>query len=330
MRMTTEQILAAFPNVSALVVGDICLDRWSTYDAAVSGPSRETGIPRIGAVRTETTPGAGGAVANNLAALGAGRVAVLGIIGEDGFGWDLCRALERRGISFELCLRSPALQTFTYTKLINAETGIEDLPRYDCINTVPLDPDLEGRYVDRIRKAVPLFDVVLISDQAETSQGGVVTPAVRNALAGLARQFPDKVFFADSRERIELFESVVLKANRDEAEGGCRRLLGRIDYPEMLRRAHSKLLIITRGGEGTLVVEESGETAVETAPVANPVDICGAGDSFSAAAALALYVSRAPVDAARLGNLAALVTIMKRGTGTASPSEILAGAGASV
>ena len=49
--MTAAEILAAIPNLSALVVGDICLDRWCTYDPATIEPSRETGIPRIGVVR---------------------------------------------------------------------------------------------------------------------------------------------------------------------------------------------------------------------------------------------------------------------------------------
>ena len=57
-----------------LVVGDVCLDRWCTYDPSLAEPSRETGIPRIGVVSTEVTPGAAGTVANNLAALGAPRV----------------------------------------------------------------------------------------------------------------------------------------------------------------------------------------------------------------------------------------------------------------
>ena len=34
--MTTAEILAAIPKLSALVVGDICLDRWCTYDPATS------------------------------------------------------------------------------------------------------------------------------------------------------------------------------------------------------------------------------------------------------------------------------------------------------
>jgi sugar/nucleoside kinase (ribokinase family) len=66
---------------------------------------------------------------------------------------------------------------------------------------------------------------------------------------------------------------------------------------------------------------------VPTRRVEHPVDICGAGDSFSAGAALAYAVTRSPVEAARIGNLVASVTIMKRGTGTASPEEVLAAGG---
>src|SRR6266851_7841196 len=104
--MTAAEILAEFPKFSALVVGDICLDRWCTYDAATSEPSRETGISRLGVVATEVTPGAGGTVANNLAALGIGRVAVLGAIGDDGFGYELKHALNSRGISPDLLVTS--------------------------------------------------------------------------------------------------------------------------------------------------------------------------------------------------------------------------------
>jgi len=64
----------------------------------------------------------------------------------------------------------------------------------------------------------------------------------------------------------------------------------------------------------------------ETKPIPHPVDICGAGDSFSAGTALALAVTGSPVEAVRFGNLVASVTIMKKGTGTASPAEVLAAA----
>jgi len=321
--MTTAKILAEFPRLSALVVGDICLDRWCSYAPEASEPSRETGIPRLGVVRTEVTPGAGGTVANNLAALGAGRVAVLGAIGDDGFGMELSRALAARGISSDLCVRAPAMQTFTYTKVSNARTGIEDQPRLDFINTTPLPPDVERHILDNLRTAVDSFDVILIADQAETSQGGVVTPAVRELLAELAPQYPERIFFADSRARIHLFRNVIVKPNEQEAAGACHELFARLDFPALLRHTQSPRMFVTHGARGVLVVDESGETWVRSRPAANPVDICGAGDSFSAGASLALRVTGSAVEAARFGNLVASITIMKKGTGSASPAEVL-------
>jgi len=275
-------------------------------------------------VHTEVTPGAGGTVANNLAALGAGRVAVLGAIGEDGFGMELTQALGARGISTELCVRTRAMQTFTYTKAINGRTGVEDQPRLDFINTAPLAPDVERQILDNLQMAVESFDVILIADQAETSQGGVVTPAVRDLLAELAPQYPERIFFADSRARIQLFRRVTVKPNRQEAESACRELFGRVDFEALLRHTQAPLMFVTLGSDGVLVVDESGEAWVRGRPIANPVDICGAGDSFSAGASLALRVTGSPEEAARFGNLVASITIMKKGTGTASPEEVLA------
>ena len=93
--MTPAEILSAFPKLRALVVGDICLDRWCLYDPTLADLSRETGLPRVAVVSTETSAGAGGTVAANLAALGTGEVAVLGVVGYDGFGYELEGASRR-------------------------------------------------------------------------------------------------------------------------------------------------------------------------------------------------------------------------------------------
>jgi len=174
-----------------------------------------------------------------------------------------------------------------------------------------------------LRAAIHAFDVIIISDQAETSAGGVVTPAVRDLLADLAPKYPGKVFLADSRARIGLFRNVIIKPNREEAESVCLQQFGRIDYQALREYCQARFMIVTDGANGAIVVEAHQETFCKTKPISNPVDICGAGDSFSAGTALALAITGSPVEAARFGNLVASITIMKKGTGTASPSEVL-------
>src|SRR5580700_4648244 len=275
--MKTSEILTAFRELRILVAGDVCLDRWCRYDPREGLPSRETGLPRVGVVSTEVTAGAAGTIANNLAALGAGRVAVLGLVGEDGFGWELDRALRGRGIDADLLIRSAEVPTFTYTKLINDATDEEDLPRVDFIHTREISRPLETRVIELFERVAPDFDVIIVSDQAETAAGGVVTPRLRGALVA-----QKKIVWVDSRVRSEHFRGVILKPNFDEAEGASLRALGRVDFAALRAHTGAPLLFVTLGGEGALVFDEAGQTRVEGLTVEKPVDICGAGDSFSA------------------------------------------------
>jgi rfaE bifunctional protein kinase chain/domain len=324
--MTTAQILAAFPRYSALIVGDICLDRRCIYDPAAAELSRETKIARLGVVSSEVSPGGGGTVGNNLASLGITRLAVLGAIGEDGFAWELTRSLNSRGISTDLLVRASEVPTFTYTKLINATTGEEDQPRVDYINARPLPASVEKQVLVHLDNFAETFDVLFVSDQAETKQGGVVTPAVRERLFRIAEGNPDKVVWVDSRVRVERFQKMTLKPNEQEADAASIGLFGDVDYQRLRAHAGSRLMFVTKGAQGVLVVEDTGETMVPARTVEHPVDICGAGDSFSAGAAMALAITGSATEAARFGNLIASITIMKHGTGTASPAEVLAAA----
>jgi len=245
-------------------------------------------------------------------------------VGHDGHGSELEQELRARGIEPDLLVWAGGVHTFTYTKLLNERTGVEDLPRVDFINTRPLTEKIERQVLDRLWEAAPAFDAILVADQAETHSGGVVTQAVRQQVADLAHRFPGKTFLADSRTRVEHFRGVPVKPNQDEAEAASRRLVGRVDHRLLLERVGGPFLYVTHGPRGVLVVQATGETWVPARPIDNPVDVCGAGDSFSAGAAVALSITGSAIDAARFGNLVASVTIMKKGTGTASPDEVRA------
>jgi rfaE bifunctional protein kinase chain/domain len=320
--LNVDRILAGIPTLSALVVGDVCLDRWCRYDPALAEPSRETGIPRIAVTEVECTPGAAGTVASNLRALGAGRVVVLGVLGDDGHAHELRRALEQRGIDGSALVTAADVQTFTYTKLINQRTGAEELPRVDFVNARDLPEAVQGEVVARFRRLAEQVEIVIVSDQAELDRGGVVTAALRQAITEFAQTHPRIVVWVDSRTRGEQFRGVLVKLNDEEARQACARLGAGADYEALRRHIGHETLMLTRGAGGCVVVSANGETLVPARRIEKPVDICGAGDAFNAGASLALSLTRDPVTAARFGNLVASITIMKPGTGTASPEEV--------
>lgn len=322
--MTVAEILAKFANLNVLVLGDICLDRWCQYDPALSEPSRETGIPRIAVTSYEATAGACGTVANNLVDLGVGRVTVMGAIGDDAHGAELSVALARRSIATDLVIRSTELQTFTYTKHINQVTGMEDLPRVDFINHTPLPISIDLQLRGLFDQFAPSFDAILVLDQAETSQGGIVTPLMQQGVNALAAQHPERVVWVDSRARAEHFRHCFLKPNHQELMETAERLGMPSELTKIQTALSLRALIVTEGEKGARIADAAGERRSPGIDVGTPVDICGAGDSFSAGAASALAVGATIDEATWIGNLVASITIMKKGTGTATQQEVLA------
>jgi sugar/nucleoside kinase (ribokinase family) len=122
--------------------------------------------------------------------------------------------------------------------------------------------------------------------------------------------------------RIEHFRKVIAKPNAIEAEQACLRAFRTNDLRRLREACDFKLLVVTEGERGVRLI---GPDADERVPVrkVKAVDICGAGDSFSAGAACALAATGNPAEAAWFGNLVASITVQKTGTGTASPEEVL-------
>jgi sugar/nucleoside kinase (ribokinase family) len=115
----------------------------------------------------------------------------------------------------------------------------------------------------------------------------------------------------------------MLKPNRAEAEAACEQLFGYPNFRRLREHLGARAVMVTYGPQGALVVEEGKETWAKARAVENPADICGAGDSFAAGTALTMAVTGDPVAAASFGNLVASITVMKKGTGTASPEEVI-------
>jgi sugar/nucleoside kinase (ribokinase family) len=149
-----------------------------------------------------------------------------------------------------------------------------------------------------------------------------VTARVREALARLGQAYPKLFIYADSREYIGQFRHVMIKCNHLEA---ARALGEALPIPEAMRRLAARTgrpVVVTLGSEG-IAVEEG--TVVAAAVQKGPIDVCGAGDSASAALVSGLCAGASMVEAALLGNLAAGVTVRKLGTtGTATQAEMIA------
>ena len=326
-----QSLLNQFPQRRIAVLGDFFLDKYLEVDPALAEPSLETGRVAHQVVGVRRSPGAAGTVVNNLAALGTGRLHAVGAVGDDGEALDLCQGLNRLGCSTDGLLRCPELLTPTYLKPcdFNVPGLAGEHSRYDTKNRRPTPPAIVARIADELERVLPEVDAVIVMDQVELPDCGVVTAAVRNHLAELARRFSKVLFWADSRRHIRLFRNVTIKANQFEAVHRLNPAVGEVVSLDELRsvvpqlRAEMGATVFVTCAERGILAGDSEVTLVPAVKVSGPIDPTGAGDSATAGAVLALSSGATPAEAALVANLVASITVRQLGTtGTASPSQV--------
>ena len=326
-----RDLIGRFPTRRIAVLGDFFLDKYLDTDPRIADVSVESGKTAHQVVAVRHSPGAAGTVVCNLAALGAGTLHAVGIVGEDGEERDLRSDLCELGCGCESLIASPARMTPTYLKPRNmldpALTGEHD--RYDTKNRSATPPELEAKVISALDRLLPDLDAVIIADQVEDKDYGVITTAVRDALAERARRHLRVVFFADSRRRIKLFRNIIIKPNQFEAVDWESPPPGHRVELERLERALRELsvrtgapVVITCGQAGA-IVSDPEPCIVPGVRVEGPIDPTGAGDSATAGAVLALTAGASLPEAALIGNLVASITIQQLAvTGVASPDQL--------
>src|SRR5262245_43138444 len=120
---TLLHILESHPRLSIALVGDIFLDKYLDLDAALTETSVETGLDAYQISHVRCYPGAGGTVLNNLRALGVGELHAISVIGDDGEGYELRRALHERQVDTGGVLVRSDRMTPTYAKPMLSQPG---------------------------------------------------------------------------------------------------------------------------------------------------------------------------------------------------------------
>lgn len=327
-----EKILDRFERTRVLVVGDFFLDKYLVLDASLTEVSLETGLDAYQVVEKRLSPGAAGTITCNLKALGAGTVYALGMVGIDGEGYELKAGLKAVGVQTDLLVETSSRFTPTYTKPMLQEGGRErELNRIDIKNRERLPADVEQEVIGRLRQVAPLVDAVVVADQVQERNFGVITDAVREELSLLSQQHGDTLFIADSRMRIGEFKNLWIKPNRFEAYRALRNrdtatvtLEEAVSVAKGLQERTRCPVYVTLSEEGIVSVRGDRVHHIPTLRQGGTIDTCGAGDSVMAGIALALSSGAEAEEAAVVGNLVASITVQQIGvTGTASREEVL-------
>jgi rfaE bifunctional protein kinase chain/domain len=325
-------IVERYRSLRVAVVGDFCLDRYLEIDPAKAEVSLETGLPVHNVVNVRAQPGGAGTIVNNLAALGVGTILPVGLVGDDGEGYELSHALESlAGVRLEHFVRTRHRRTFTYCKplIVEADKPPVELNRLDLKNWTPTPAWLQGLVIDQLREAAEQADAMIVLDQVDMAETGVVTQKVLAALQRLIEAKPGLLVLADSRRGLRGFPPVVFKMNAAELSAltGTQGALSAEQIEAAaaaLAGRNGRSVFVTLADRGMLGASADGRVEyVPALPVRGEIDIVGAGDAVSANLTVAMAAGAGLGEALELANAAASIVIHQLGTtGTAGVAEI--------
>ncbi len=321
--------LADLSSVSVAVVGDFCLDVYWTIDRSASEISIETGLKTEPVRIQRYAPGGAGNVVMNLLALGVQRVYPVGVMGNDPFGRELKRLLERVQINDAgLIVQNEGWATPTYIKPC---VDAQELSRIDFGNFNRLSAAAENELFAKLMDIVDKVSVVLINHQVTGSIHD--SKSCRERLARVISSHPEITFLIDSRGYHDSYPQAIHKLNEREvmrASGVPLEADDEVSLEAVVQQAQSLCarwespLVVTRGARGCLVFSGHESRQIFGLQLAGRLDPVGAGDTFFSSLAAAISNRTNLTAAASIANIAAGVTAQKLlQTGTASPDEIL-------
>ncbi|MCS6940322.1 MAG: PfkB family carbohydrate kinase [Roseiflexus sp.] len=328
-----QDILLRGAHTRVLVVGDFVLNQRMLIDPSRIEYAEETGLHAHQVVAVDLYPGAAGNIAAALRAFGI-AVTTLGVIGDDGEGYELRRHLRKLGIDERpMIIVADRYTPASIQPVIAGGTPVPyEQERLDIRTRTPLAASATTTLIERLRALVTQVHAVIVVDHIPEEECGVVTSRLRLEIADLSLRHRDVWFLAISRHRIGLFRHVVVipcarecvrAVYADDSNNPPLALVGQA--AEQLRRRTGKPVIVTLGLRGMLVVHDQGMNHAPPIPINGPINLTGASDGAVAAVTAALCAGATLDEAVELGNLATAAAMRRTDvTGVASPDQIIA------
>ncbi|GAA1492704.1 D-glycero-beta-D-manno-heptose 1-phosphate adenylyltransferase [Curtobacterium herbarum] len=343
VRRVVDAVAAAEPVV--VVVGDVILDRWTV--GAAERVSREAPAPVVRVTETIAVPGGAANTAVNARALGA-HVRMVALIGDDETGRVLRDRLEAAGVDTRWLVAVPGATTTSKDRIVGGDRVVV---RVDDLAGPPSAADtgllarataaaVQGRVPgsadshDSSESAAARADAVVVCDYDLGVDATAIVPV-------LERDRPTTVVVdAHDLSRWRALRPDLVTPNAGEAAALLGRDLGQgaaragtvvAARDEVLTVTGARNAVVTLDRNGTVLLE--AVAPVTDAPVreahrtratpASEQQASGAGDTFCAAASVALAVGTPVREAVSFAQAAADVVVREAGTSVCTAEALV-------
>ncbi len=284
-----------------IVVGDLMLDVSENGEANRLSPEAPV-VVVLNPTATRTLGGAANAAAN---ALSLGHPTVLvGVVGEDEDG-DYVQALVAASGLEGAIFRSAGMCTTSKTRYLARSHQIMRLDR----ETGAVPPECHEGFLRTVRERLGSAGVIVLSDYGK----GVISDDVAIGAISAAREAGAAVVVDTKRMNVACFAGcTVIAPNHHEA----RAMTGEDDPRAAalaIRAVTGSAVVVTLGADGMLIADADGTVSIPS-QARDVADVTGAGDTVTAALAVALAEGADVREAATWANWAAAEAVSHTGT----------------
>lgn len=321
-----------FNNVKqkkVLVVGDVILDHYIFGSASRISP--EAPVPVVELEREEYRLGGAANVAANIVSLGA-QVNLFGVMGGD-YQDHLSSVLQKHEIPIQTLAVDGKRPTTTKTRVV---VNNYQVARIDKENTSQIPHEQRTLLIDSFRSFVKNADAVIVSDYAK----GVVSSHLIREIALQCYQKDIPLFFdpkPKNKHEYFIFKSIAFKLptttiitpNKHEVYQlvGSSYSDDTSDFMDsvfaLMEMCQCYKILVTLGADGVFLFDSEKGIQERLPTISKHVfDVTGAGDSLIAALSLGITCGLGFVEAAKLANIVAGVSVETFGTVAVRNSEV--------
>ncbi|MEO7659447.1 MAG: PfkB family carbohydrate kinase [Pyrinomonadaceae bacterium] len=312
-------IREVFPTKKIVILGDLVADQF--LNGTISRVSREAPVFILRHEMTNTVPGAAANAAINVASLG-GKPTLIGITGCDANGKLLTVNLGTAGVDCDGIVSVTEFSTTTKVRVLAGQhyAARQQVIRIDYENSAPIFDGVRERLKHNMATAAVSADALIVSDY----NYGAVFPEIYDDARSIAASSGIPLI-VDSRYRLADFrDATTATPNREEVEQILGQNFTTDDCSKLRERLGFQSLLITNGNNGMMLFQaDRPPLQIDVVGSTEPVDVTGAGDTVIAAYALGLASGLGFADAAAIANHAGGIVVMKKGTASVTPAELL-------
>lgn len=328
MIIDKEKLIKSIEKLSdakVLVVGDLALDEMIYGDA--ERISREAPVLILQHTKTKLILGGASNAANNVSTLNSGKVGVVGVVGEDYYSELLRDTFNAANIDCSYLVTDKNRSTIVKTRISGSITTsiTQQIVRIDRQSKGFVSPETEQKLIENIKKALPKYDAVVLSDY----HIGTLTKNVIQSTIEQANEL-GKLVIVDAQKDLGSYKNVTsMTPNLPDTEKSVGFAIETEDDlkhagKKLLEDTNAKAIVITCGADGMFVTEPNEKyTKIPVFNKSEVFDVTGAGDTVTAVYSLAMASGIDPVYSAIIGNIAASLVVRQFGCATTTIDELI-------